>query len=148
MVCPKKGNAFCAAPSFLPMRASAPCAERPPCSRLPCDLLLLPFRVRNGKRGESATLRFILSFRCGATWRRILFCAPAVACVRGRQQTAFAALVPSLTSLTSQHVALSIGTASPEAGCKDDKLVRCKNREAVPGGSRLNRVRIPASRSL
>ena len=56
------------------MRASAPCVERLPCSRLPCDLPLLPFRARSGKRGESATLRFILSFRCGATWCRIFFC--------------------------------------------------------------------------
>lgn len=53
-----------------------------------------------------------------------------------------------IPSLTSQHVALSIDAASPEAGCKGDKLARCKNREAVPWGRRLNRVRIPASRSL
>ena len=31
---------------------------------------------------------------------------------------------------------------------KGDKLLRCKNRETVPWGSWLNRVRIPASRSL
>ena len=62
------------------MRAFVPCVERPPYSRLPCDLPLLPFRARSSKRAVTCnncnrlqTSELILSFRCGAAWCRIFF---------------------------------------------------------------------------
>ena len=88
--CPKKENAFCAALIFLPMRASAPCAERPPCSRLPCDLLPLPFRARNGKHGDLQQLQSVADLRTHPLFQMRCHVVPHLFCAWFRTLCRFA----------------------------------------------------------